>query len=127
MLLNIISLAMILDNLQCGVCDRGVCSYSQPNPGALYVEDVVFVSLHNYRCCCLCAQVALSSSVAHENMVQLLDVFAEGTELVIVVRCAPNTQHGGFVLCLRLSQHDSMLALNASCVWRTMRTYQSYD
>jgi hypothetical protein len=33
-------------------------------------------------CCC---QVTLSSSVAHENMVQLLDVFAEGTELIIVV------------------------------------------
>jgi len=31
-------------------------------------------------------QVSLSSSVAHENMVQLLDVFAEGTELIIVVR-----------------------------------------
>lgn len=33
----------------------------------------------------LLPQVNLSSSVAHENMVQLLDVFAEGTELVIVV------------------------------------------
>jgi hypothetical protein len=33
-----------------------------------------------------CGQVTLSSSVAHENMVQLLDVFAEGTELIIVVR-----------------------------------------
>ncbi|WIA08095.1 hypothetical protein OEZ85_007558 [Tetradesmus obliquus] len=29
-------------------------------------------------------EVTLSSSVAHENMVQLLDVFAEGTELIIV-------------------------------------------
>lgn len=36
-----------------------------------------------HRACC---QVSLSSTVAHENMVQLLDVFAEGTELVIVVR-----------------------------------------
>lgn len=32
-----------------------------------------------------CLQVSLSSTVAHENMVQLLDVFAEGTELIIVV------------------------------------------
>ena len=30
--------------------------------------------------------MSLSSTVAHENMVQLLDVFAEGTELIIVVR-----------------------------------------
>lgn len=35
--------------------------------------------------CTARAQVSLSSSVAHENMVQLLDVFAEGTELIIVV------------------------------------------
>jgi Protein kinase domain len=31
-------------------------------------------------------EVALSSSVAHPNIVQLLDLFAEGTQLVIVVR-----------------------------------------
>jgi hypothetical protein len=37
------------------------------------------------RAAVLHRQVTLSSSVAHENMVQLLDVFAEGTELIIVV------------------------------------------
>jgi hypothetical protein len=40
----------------------------------------------------LLPQVMLSSSVAHENMVQLLDVFAEGTELIIVVRGASCTE-----------------------------------
>jgi hypothetical protein len=43
------------------------------------------LSCHVLRVHC-CRQVTLSSSVAHENMVQLLDVFAEGTELIIVVR-----------------------------------------
>lgn len=39
-------------------------------------------------------QVSLSSTVAHENMVQLLDVFAEGTELIIVVSAAVRPKTG---------------------------------
>lgn len=61
-------------------------------------------------------QVSLSSTVAHENMVQLLDVFAEGTELIIVVSLRAG-QHG---LQPRRHKHDMRSCMLCACCMQRM-------
>lgn len=102
----------------CRWCCLAVCNvqcYGLPHLGLLCCAVIVMCCAALIICCvvtlsCCAGQVTLSSSVAHENMVQLLDVFAEGTELIIVVRFTAS----GTLLVMILHRACSTVVC---CIW----------